>query len=158
VRNATPGLPVEDSGAAPFLAGRWLFSHNGWVDSWHDGVGLRLRRGLSERREAGVGGRSDSEVVFAMVLDRIDAGAPPATALALVIDELCAMAGGRLNLLISDGTTIAATRLGPSLFVRRTDTARVVASEPYDDEPGWAEVPDRSVVTITAGDLTIDPL
>src|SRR5262245_18700035 len=56
VRNATPGLPVEDSGAAPFLADDLLFSHNGAVDSWHEGVGLKLRRQLSERREAAVGG------------------------------------------------------------------------------------------------------
>jgi glutamine amidotransferase len=158
VRNATPGLPVEDSGAAPFLAGRWLFSHNGWVEKWHDGVGLRLRRGLSERREALVGGRSDSEVVFAMVLDRIDAGAAPATALALVVDDLCSVAGGRFNFLVSDGTTVAATRFGNSLFVLRGSDAHVVASEPYDDDPGWTEVPDRSVVTATADDLTIDPL
>src|SRR3954447_18943691 len=29
VRSATPPLPVEESGAAPFTNGPWLFSHNG---------------------------------------------------------------------------------------------------------------------------------
>jgi glutamine amidotransferase len=158
VRNASPGLPVEDSGAAPFRAEQWLFSHNGWVEGWHEGVGLRLRRGLSERREAIVGGRSDSEVVFAMVLDRVDAGEPAAEAVAAVIDELCGLAGGRFNLLLSDGRTIVASRCGNSLHVHDGARALVVASEPYDDEPGWREVPERSLVTIDADSLSVTPL
>jgi glutamine amidotransferase len=34
----------------------------------------------------------------------------------------------------------------------------VVASEPGDDEPGWAEVPDGSVVTAVPGHVDVDPL
>jgi glutamine amidotransferase len=34
----------------------------------------------------------------------------------------------------------------------------VVASEPCDDEPGWAEVPDRQLLTATAGTLSCRPL
>jgi glutamine amidotransferase len=159
VRNATPGLPVEDSGAAPFLADHVLFSHNGAVDSWHEGVGLKLRRQLSERREAVVGGRSDSEVLFAMVLDRLDAGTPPAAAVAAVIDEVRALAGGRFNLLLSDGRTVIASRDGCSLFVFDDGAGRVlVASEPLDDDPTWSPVPERSVVTLTAGSVSIAPL
>jgi glutamine amidotransferase len=165
VRNATPGLPVEESGAAPFLAERYLFSHNGLVESWHDGIGHRLRRGLSERREAVLGGRSDSEVLFAMVLDRIDAGIPLPDALALVVDEVAGMTGGRFNLLVSDGHTIAATRHGCSLFVRPssedpdgTRRGQLVASEPFDDDPAWSEVPERALVTVTPDRLTIAPL
>jgi glutamine amidotransferase len=158
VRNATPGLPVEDSGAAPFTVERYLFSHNGSVDAWHEGVGLKLRRGLSERREAVVGGRSDSEVLFAMVLDHLDNGAPAAEAVARVIDEVCGLAGGRLNLLLSDGETVTATRHGCSLFVREATDTALVASEPLDDEPGWYPVPERAVVSLTADELTITPL
>lgn len=158
VRNATPGLPVEDSGTAPFTADHYLFSHNGWVESWHDGVGRRLRHGLSERREAGVGGRSDSEVVFAMVLDRLDAGAGAGAALAEVACELAGGYGGRFNLLLSDGTTIAATRMGNSLFAREHPGGGAVASEPYDGDPAWREVPDRSIAVLTRSSLTIAPL
>ena len=158
VRNASPGLPIEDSGAAPFLADHYLFSHNGAVDSWHDGVGLKLRRGLSERREAIVGGRSDSEVLFAMILDRIDTGAPVAEAVAGVVDEVAALAGGRFNLLLSDGETITATRHGCSLFALTGDDRVVVASEPLDDDPRWYAVPERSLVTLTPASVSVAPL
>jgi gamma-glutamyl hercynylcysteine S-oxide hydrolase len=158
VRNASPGLPVEASGAAPFVADRYLFSHNGSVEGWHDGVGLKLRRGLSERREALVGGRSDSEVLLAMILDRVDAGAPVGEAVAGVIDEVALLAGGRFNLLLSDGSTITATRHGCSLFVRSGDDHVIAASEPLDDGDGWYPVPERSLVTLTAGSVSIAPL
>jgi gamma-glutamyl hercynylcysteine S-oxide hydrolase len=36
--------------------------------------------------------------------------------------------------------------------------AVTVASEPCDDEPGWVEVPDRHVLTATAGGVSIRPL
>jgi gamma-glutamyl hercynylcysteine S-oxide hydrolase len=159
VRNASPGLPVEDSGAAPFIADHYLFSHNGSVDGWHDGVGLTLRRGLSPRREAIVGGRSDSEVLFAMILDGVDAGAPLDEAVAGVVDEVATMAGGRFNLLLSDGETIIATRHGCSLFVLADRGDQVmVASEPLDEGPGWYPVPERSLVALTAGSVSITPL
>jgi glutamine amidotransferase len=159
VRNATPGLPVEDSGAAPFRVERYLFSHNGAVGSWSDGVGLKLRRGLSEQREAGVEGRSDSEVLFALALDRLDAGEPAGEALAGVVDEVAALAGGRLNLLLSDGETVVATRYGCSLFIlAEAPDRRVVASEPYDDDPRWYPVPERSLVTLTADSVSVSPL
>ena len=32
VRSATPGMPMDESAAAPFTDGRWLLSHNGRVD------------------------------------------------------------------------------------------------------------------------------
>jgi glutamine amidotransferase len=34
----------------------------------------------------------------------------------------------------------------------------VIASEPTDDEPGWVEVPDRHLVTATAGQVSVRPL
>jgi glutamine amidotransferase len=32
VRNATPGMPIEEAATAPFTDGRWLLSHNGRDD------------------------------------------------------------------------------------------------------------------------------
>jgi glutamine amidotransferase len=34
----------------------------------------------------------------------------------------------------------------------------VVASEPGDDEPGWTEVPDNSVLTATVDAVEVRPL
>jgi gamma-glutamyl hercynylcysteine S-oxide hydrolase len=34
----------------------------------------------------------------------------------------------------------------------------VVASEPYDDDPDWRDVPDRHLVEVCAGEVTLTPL
>jgi glutamine amidotransferase len=83
----------------------------------------------------------------------------PAEALADTLGVLrAAGVTGRFNFLLTDGRVIAATAAGDTLFYRRRDDAVVVASEPGDDEPGWAEVPDDSVVTATTGQVTVTPL
>ncbi len=151
VRSATPPLPTEQSSTPPFTDGPWLFAHNGAVAGFREGAGARLRRMLSERREAGIEGSSDSEVLFALTLDQLDAGAQPAEALATVVGKVSATAGGRLNLMLTDGRSIAATAWGDSLFVRFTAERVVVASEPSDENDGWEQVPERSVVRAVPG-------
>lgn len=155
VRNATPPSPSEETSTAPFLSGPWLFAHNGEVTGWQEGGRRALLAGVSQRRADEVEGTADSEVLFAMVLDRLDAGATPAEALSSVVGTVLAGPGGRLNMVLSDGHCVAGTACGDSLFVRQLhDVADgvVVASEPYDDAPEWAPVPDGSVVSAVPGE------
>ena len=67
-----------------------------------------------------------------------------------------------LNLLLHDGHTIVATTWGNSLSTLRdaglATGGVLVASEPLDDDPGWADVPDRSVVRATCTELEVSPL
>ena len=158
VRSATPPSPTEESGVAPFTAGPWLFAHNGRVEGWHEGTGTSLRRRVSATRDRLVEGGTDSEVLFALVLDRLDDGLAPGPALAAVVEEVGRSPGGRLNLLLGDGTTVAATTWGDSLFTHRRDEAMVVASEPHDDDPGWQPVPDRHLVEADRERCTLVPL
>ena len=156
VRSATPPLPTEVSATPPFADGPWLFAHNGAVAGFREGAAARLRRRLTERREAGIAGPADSEVVFAMVLDRLDEGAAPAEALAAAVHGVRETAGpSRLNLVLSDGRRVAATACGDSLFVRTEAGATLVASEPFDEDPGWRQVPDATVIESdgSTGDL-----
>ena len=157
VRSATPPLPTEESATPPFTAGPWLFAHNGAVTGFRDGAGSRLRRLLSERREAGIEGPSDSEVLFALTLDQLDGGAAPAEALTSVVATVSSAAGGSLNLLLTDGQSIWGTAWGDSLVVRSTPGSVVVASEPFDDEPGWDAVPAGSVVSARPGQVDCRP-
>ena len=145
-RLASPGATIDPSGNAPFVSGPWLFSLNGAVGGFRKGVDDQLRDRLSEQRLAGIEGDSDSEVLFALTLDRLDAGDPPGAALAVVVETVTAITKGRLNMLLTDGLELAATRYGNSLFARPT----IVVSEPLDDEAGWLEVPDHSLVSVTA--------
>jgi glutamine amidotransferase len=161
IRNASPGLPVDESCTAPYTHDRWLFAHNGRVQDFPGEVAVQLRRSLSDASAARLQGVTDSEVLFGLVLDRIDAGECPSGAVnAVVRDVLKVAPESRLNLCLGDGETIVATACGDSLFAR-TEPERgavVVASEPYDDEPGWTEVADGSLVVATRSTLDIGAL
>jgi glutamine amidotransferase len=160
VRRATPGSALVDTGNAPFVADGLAFSLNGFVGGFYSSaVGGALRDAMGRHHH--VDGDTDSEVLFGLARDRIDAGSDPPAALAAVVDRALAAADGpsRINLLLSDGETVWATRHGNSLFsMRRPDGSVVVASEPWDDDPAWAEVPDGSVVAATAARVEVDDL
>ncbi|HSH22909.1 MAG TPA: ergothioneine biosynthesis protein EgtC [Acidimicrobiales bacterium] len=162
VRDATAPAPVEESGSPPFSVGPWLFAHNGAVSGFADRAGNALRQRLSPPRLAGIQGCADSEVVFALVLDAIDAGAGPDAALAKAWAAVTAVAPARLNLVLTDGATVAATAWGDTLFVlERSGMAGggvVVASEPSDDDPAWTPVADGSVVVADRDGVRISSL
>jgi glutamine amidotransferase len=158
VRSASPGFPVEESGNAPFVDGRWLFSLNGLVHGWHEGVGAGLRAALPAGRLAALEGVVDSEVLFHHVLARMDDGAPAAAALGAVVADVLSRTTARLNLLLTNGESIVATTCGNSLFALRSDRSVLVASEPHDHDPRWEPISDASVIEATATDLTIRPL
>jgi glutamine amidotransferase len=160
VRSASPGMPIEETSTPPFTEGRWLFSHNGFVPGFRSGVGRELRRKVSETRALGIAGATDSELLFALVLDRLDDGTSPVDALVSVIGLVEELTTARLNLLLTDGERIAATACRNSLFVfddRQLTGAVVVASEPYDDDAGWEAVKDGSVVEFGDDKLEIRP-
>jgi len=64
----------------------------------------------------------------------------------------------RLNLLLTDGTTIWATTWTHALSVRVGEDAATVASEPSDAGPGWVAVPDRHLVVATPGGCEVRSL
>ncbi len=158
VRSATAGTDHGAAAIAPFVSGGWLFSHNGKIDGWPGsvaGLAATLPAEALLRLEA----RVDSALLWALVLDRLGRGRTPGEALTDVTGMLrAAGVTGRFNFLLTDGRVIAATAAGDTLFYRRRDDAVVVASEPGDDEPGWEEVPGDSVLTATAGQVTMTPL
>ncbi|ROO83246.1 glutamine amidotransferase [Actinocorallia herbida] len=146
VRSATVGFPVEESGAQPLRCERWLFSHNGRVEGF-GAVEAKLRElagDLSLVPEARA--PLDSALLFARAVRSWRGGRALAEGLAETVRTVAAIAPGDYNLLASDGTSLAATAWGASLFVRATDQAAVIASEPYDGNPAWQRVPDRSLV------------
>ena len=74
-------------------------------------------------------------------------------------DLHAAAPGSRLNLLLTDGVSIAATAWGDTLwYLVRPAGGTVVASEPYDEDPGWTEVPDRTLLSATRTRVFVTPL
>ncbi|MFK0100622.1 ergothioneine biosynthesis protein EgtC [Streptomyces sp. NPDC091040] len=159
VRDATGADPDGEAAAAPFAADRVLFSHNGAVKGW-PGSMASLAATLPPAELLRLAARSDSALVWALVRHRLATGDALAQAVADTVPEVAEAApGSRLNLLLTDGRTIVATAWGDTLW-HLTEPGRrtVVASEPYDDDPRWSEVPDRTLLTATAGDVLLTPL
>jgi glutamine amidotransferase len=158
VRSATVGMPVTDTAAAPFAGGRWLFSHNGLVRGWPDSmVSVATELPVTDLITLDAG--TDSALLWALLAHRLRDGADPAAALVeLVVAIEAAAPGSRLNLLLTDGSTIWATAWTHALSVRAGDDAALVASEPIDDRPGWTEVPDRHLVTARPGHHRLTPI
>ena len=141
VRSATVGMPIEASATAPFTDGRWLLSHNGVVD--------REALPSCSRAES----TCDSAILAALIFDRgLDA-------LAETIVEVGADdPNARLNIMAANGSRLLATTWGDTLSILRRDDGLVLASEPYDDHPGWQDVPDRHLVEVTAEHVTFTAL
>jgi gamma-glutamyl hercynylcysteine S-oxide hydrolase len=141
VRSATVGMPIEDSAVAPFTDGRWLLSHNGRVD----------RAVLPPARDAE--STVDSALLAALVFAR-----GPATLGATVREVAALDPAARLNLLATDGGRLLATTWGDTLSVLTTPEGTALASEPWDDDPAWADVPDRHLVEVTPDGVSLTPL
>lgn len=141
VRSATVGMPIEPSASAPFTDGHWLLSHNGVVD--------RAVLPASSAAESTV----DSAVLAALIFDRgLDA-------LGDTVAEVgAADPNARLNILAANGSRLIATTWGDTLSMLRRDDGVVLASEPYDDDPRWEDLPDRHLVDVTNSSVELIPL
>jgi gamma-glutamyl hercynylcysteine S-oxide hydrolase len=141
VRSASAGMPADETAVSPFQSGRWLLSHNGVVDRTVLGPHPAAESACDSAQlaahlfEFGPGRAGE----FVRALGRRDPGA-------------------RLNLLLTDGRRLLATRWNDTLCVLAAGQAVVVASEPYDDDPRWADVPDHHLFDATADTVTITDL
>lgn len=158
VRSATVGMPVVETACAPFAWRGWLFSHNGVVAGWPDSVaGLAAELPVTDLLT--LDAPTDAALLFALVRHRLRAGVAPADALAAVVSEVDAAApGSRLNLLLTDGETVAGTAWHHALSVLTGSREVVVASEPWDDDAGWRPVPDRHLVLATRDGVRVRDL
>ena len=131
VRSASIGMPSEPSASAPFTDGTWLLSHNGIVD--------RAVLPPMSTAESIVDSARLAVLIFERGLD----------ALGDTIGEVAAAdPNARLNILAANGSRMVATTWGDTLSVLRRDDGVVLASEPYDDDPDWQEIPDRHLVEV----------
>lgn len=141
VRSASIGMPIEPTASAPFTDGSWLLSHNGLVD--------RSVLPLSAHAESTV----DSALLAALIFDRgMDRLGDTVRDVAALDPE------ARLNILAANGSELVATTWGDTLSVLRTGDGVVLASEPYDDDERWAEIPDRHLVRTDGDAVTVTAL
>jgi predicted glutamine amidotransferase len=148
----------------PFQSGQWVFAHNGTIK---DQPFLRAR--TSPARLSELRGETDSELLFAFLLTRMDAAAVsdapvgPATDVA-IRDAVREMRGnaalGSYNFILSDGSSSYAHRFGRTLFLlergpedavrpRRESREGVVVETPWSQR--------RRAVFVASERLTDEP-
>jgi glutamine amidotransferase len=159
VRAATAG-GIARQNCHPFRHGRWLFMHNGQVGGY-PALRRTLEARLPDALYAERRGATDSELLFLLVLARLQAGEPADEAVLHVLDDTLALMREqaveqplRFAAVLADGERFHAFRIAsdgkpPTLYLRRCSSGVVVASEPLaDDEPGWHLLPDGAVAQV----------
>lgn len=186
VRRATVGR-ASKANSHPFRVGTWTFAHNGTLTGF-DALAQVLEAETEPALFKNRLGTTDSELVFLWLVGRlmragiaVDAACGDHELLAEVfgrsVGELAAKseaagatAPAKLNFLLTDGTTLAASRWGIGLHIlvreggsdcgicgsshvegSRADGYRAcaVASEPITSET-WEEIPEGSFAIITS--------
>ena len=141
VRSATVGMPIEAGAVAPFTDGNWLLSHNGVVNT----AVLPVCSGAESV--------CDSAILAATIFDR------GFDSLGQTVTEIGALdPGARLNIVAANGSRLLATTWGDTLSMLHGADGVVLASEPYDDDPRWVDIPDRHLVDAHDGEVTVTPL
>lgn len=157
-RNGTTGMPVTETACAPFRHGRWLFSHNGVVLGWPATV-EPLAASLPATDLMRLEAPTDSALLWALVLRRLLDGEDVESVVEQVTTQVARAApGSRLNLLLTDGETVAASTWGHSLSVLEGSDHVVVSSEPFGESTDWEPVADQHLVVLTATGTKTRPM
>lgn len=150
-RSRTPRTPANTH---PFVAGRWLFCHNGYCPGE-----LLLGHLLPEFRDA-LQGDNDSEIYFAMLLQSMKSTVDPIEALKLAVHEVISAGGFTgLNFLLTDGRDMYALHCSTdperhSMCLQHGMGRELVASEPMGAGP-WEDLPNGSLAVLTAKGHTV---
>ena len=165
VRSATPGFGLDQSNCQPFSYGRLAFMHNGFIEKSRDGLLRTMRAALRDEYYRLIQGATDSEHIFALLLNFLHGqGHTPqayATAIRQTVAQLLAWTRGQaihmaLNMVLSDGVHVVALRFAttspaPSLYYIHNgpdfSEAVVIASEKLSSAPAWQTVPESHMVT-----------
>jgi glutamine amidotransferase len=171
VRAASPGLPVMQTNCHPFTAGRLAFCHNGYVAGFGK-IKRALRTRLSDTAYSRIEGSTDSEHIFALILDRLEAVGEVTLqsmreAMHASIREvlrLCAAANVRepcqLNLALTDGVQAVACRFSDG-DPAAANTLFVHAGRAYTCDEGVCRMLDADAgqgsVLVASEPLSDDP-
>jgi glutamine amidotransferase len=143
VRSATVGMPIEESATAPFTDGTWLFSHNGRVD----------RSVLPASVMAAAESTCDAAMLAAHVFDR------GAEQLGETITDVARRdPDAVLTVLMTDGSRVIGITWGDTLSYLAEPDGVAVASEPWDDDPRWVDLPDHHLIEVTSTGVAVTDL
>ena len=163
VRSATSNLSVDMINCQPFSHQNLLFVHNGFIDHFRKTLYRPIRNSLDDFAYQRIEGTTDSEHIFALVVNELDNNQNTTLQQALTNtithlaklaqpDEICFSA----NIVLSNGKELAACRYSnretsPSLYYIKNDSvyaeAVIIASEPMF-EGNWISCPEHSIIGV----------
>jgi ergothioneine biosynthesis protein EgtC len=162
VRSATPGLAVDLSNCQPFQSGGLLAIHNGYIDRFRSTLLRPIRERLSDVAYQSVLGTTDSEHMFALMVDAYHQTQDLVLAMKQMIRFLGELADAHqtffsANFVVTDGKTLVACRYAnrqpvPSLYWLQNDPSLpqsiLIASEPFF-KGNWIPFRDRSLLVVS---------
>jgi ergothioneine biosynthesis protein EgtC len=163
VRSATAGQALDFSNCQPFKYEHLLFIHNGLINNFRQTLYRPIRNQLSDKIYQSINGNTDSEHIFGLLLNQLQAnpGKTLEQALHGTLLLLAEMAESYQsyvlgNVVISDGNRLIASRFAsqssaPSLYWLRDDPnfpkSVIIASEPLSDG-NWISCPENSIISV----------
>lgn len=168
VRSATPGQAVDHSNCQPFAYRRLLFMHNGFIENFRRGLMRPLRDALQDEYYTAIQGSTDSEHIFALLLQFLHGREctrhNALLAMRAAIEQLVCWAAPThtslvLNLALTNGEFVVASRFAsrspaPSLYCA-FDTAEfpragLLASERLFASRAWHAVEEDRLLAFDA--------
>ncbi len=159
IRSATPGQAINLSNCQPFAWQHLLGVHNGYIENFHQTLYRPLRHLLPDHLYQGIGGTTDSEHIFAILLDFWQEHQDLTSALRQTLKQLIDLASSAstsANLILADGQQLVACRFAtrspaPSLYWLEQDPGCprgvILASEPLFTGH-WQTVPESSILQV----------
>lgn len=165
VRSATPGQETSLANTQPFIHANIMYLHNGYLEGFNQGVRQHFHEFLAPATQAAIRGNTDSEYVFALLLQTLaECDGHLRGCLKEGFDLLERILVGRaalLNIVLFNGSRIIACRHAmnsaecPSLYycTRHPDYPRatLLVSERFSNHDCWTEVPPHSILEIKPG-------
>lgn len=174
VRSATAGQVLNMSNCQPFRDNNLLFIHNGNIDNFRRSLYRPMREFLNDETYQSIEGTTDSEHIFALLLNELSSDPDSSLEKALektltIMTDLAKLhhVSFSANTIISDGHCLVASRYAygstsPTLYWLRDDPmypdAVIIASEPLF-EGNWNSCKNSSIVTVEENlDVKVHPL
>jgi len=163
IRSATSTSSIALNNCQPFSYQNILFIHNGFIDDFRETLYRPIRNQLSDVAYKNLEGTTDSEHIFAMIVDQLegDRNLTLDRALKNTLVMLADMANENnlelsANIVLSNGKELTACRYAnrketPSLYYIKDNSeysnAVIIASEPLF-EGDWISCPEGSLIGV----------
>ena len=160
VRSATIGLGVSHDNTPPFTHQKWSYMHNGYLLNFDTEFRHKFRNQLEDKYHSLIKGNTDSEYIFALLLQQLDTHSPvEAIKVCMeIISKILKSNRALLNIALSDGERIYATRHAingesPTLYYCNNsqefgDDNQIVASEKLNAEDCWTAVDEHEIIVL----------